>query len=346
MSTDKDLHDPELSRLYKELPPLTPRPETDAEILAAARRAVHAGPRRRWIGWSSGMATAAGLVLVVGVLVHNSLPVAHKEEAPAAEAPAAGAPPLMADSGNAAGYDQAPARMEAPAAAPAEPEALDKAMAMAKPAAKPEAAPAEDRLAAAPAPEMQRAAPAAAAPMPAPAPAVIAMAPVSPPAAKAKAREAERSEARLAARAELADAAGARKEADARVLALQKAEKGAAEKRALASGLVAEPVYDHRALMQQGSYAEAYDSLIHMGGGSSPWLRLDRDLLGLLTGHRAALACSPQGGDTLAAEACVLLQDYRQQGQLDQARLEDFAGRLQSEGGIHLYWLKALHDLK
>lgn len=70
-----DLRDSLLSRLYRELPDVTPAPDTDARLRAAARRAVAAGPRRagaRFVGhhWRGLAASAAALMLGVALTVH------------------------------------------------------------------------------------------------------------------------------------------------------------------------------------------------------------------------------------------------------------------------------------
>lgn len=72
---DDDLRDPLLSRLYRELPDVTPAPGTDARLRAAARRAVAAGPRRAGAGfaghhWRGLAASAAALMLGVALTVH------------------------------------------------------------------------------------------------------------------------------------------------------------------------------------------------------------------------------------------------------------------------------------
>lgn len=69
---DDDLHDPLLSRLYRELPEEQPGAATDAAIRAAARQAVGAGPgsgRRRLSATSRITATAAALLLGVALTV-------------------------------------------------------------------------------------------------------------------------------------------------------------------------------------------------------------------------------------------------------------------------------------
>ncbi len=67
---EDDLHDAELRRRYRALPPELPSAGTDAAILAAARRAVVAGPRRARTGlWTGGLATAATVTLMVALLV-------------------------------------------------------------------------------------------------------------------------------------------------------------------------------------------------------------------------------------------------------------------------------------
>lgn len=64
-----DLHDAELSRLYRELPVDLPTPALDERIRAEARRAVAAGPRR-WMRPlpMTGLATAATVLLAIGMV--------------------------------------------------------------------------------------------------------------------------------------------------------------------------------------------------------------------------------------------------------------------------------------
>lgn len=64
-----DLHDAELSRLYRELPADLPTAAVDERIRAEARRAVAAGPRR-WMRPlpMTGLATAATVLLAIGLV--------------------------------------------------------------------------------------------------------------------------------------------------------------------------------------------------------------------------------------------------------------------------------------
>lgn len=81
---DNDVpRDAALSALYRQLPASVPQAQTDAAILAAARRAAHARPRslQRWHRWSLPLATAASVLLVVTLL--------HRQEVPELAAPAA-----------------------------------------------------------------------------------------------------------------------------------------------------------------------------------------------------------------------------------------------------------------
>lgn len=95
---DDDLHDPDIRALYRKLPAETPREASDDAIRAAARRAVAAGPQKS--SWSatrkSALATAAMLVLGVGLVLQMQTQspeklrevVSSSPAAPAAEAPA------------------------------------------------------------------------------------------------------------------------------------------------------------------------------------------------------------------------------------------------------------------
>lgn len=68
-SEHDDLHDAELSRLYRELPAEAPEPAMDERIRAEARRAVAAGPRRWWRPLPmTGLATAATVILAIGMV--------------------------------------------------------------------------------------------------------------------------------------------------------------------------------------------------------------------------------------------------------------------------------------
>lgn len=110
-SEHDDLHDAELSRLYRELPVDAPAPALDERIRAEARRAVAAGPQRWWRPLPmTGLATAATVILAIGMVRYwqaeqptelaravNVTPAAEAPESPAAEveptvAPTAAAP--------------------------------------------------------------------------------------------------------------------------------------------------------------------------------------------------------------------------------------------------------------
>lgn len=93
---EDDLHDAELRRRYRALPPELPSADTDAAILAAARRAVVAGPRRARTGlWTGGLATAATVTLMVALLVPHWRSGELAEQVAVAP-PAAPAPPPSA----------------------------------------------------------------------------------------------------------------------------------------------------------------------------------------------------------------------------------------------------------
>lgn len=127
---DEGLHDDELRRRYQALPPDLPSADTDAAILAAARRAVGAGPRRIRTGlWTGGLATAATVTLMVALLLPSwrsgelaeqvavAPPAAPTLPAPAApdRAPEAAAPAVA----EAAPAKPAPDRMALPPRPPA-----------------------------------------------------------------------------------------------------------------------------------------------------------------------------------------------------------------------------------
>ncbi|MCL2346358.1 MAG: hypothetical protein FWC58_10975 [Desulfobulbus sp.] len=112
---DRELHDAQLSALYRQLPQAEPAADLDAAIRAAARRAVHAGPgnrniaaarQQRHLGW---FATAAVALLCVGLVVQMERQ--SPEPLPAAMTPAPAAKPQPANELAAA----APAPAEAPA---------------------------------------------------------------------------------------------------------------------------------------------------------------------------------------------------------------------------------------
>lgn len=92
-----ELHDAELSRLYRELPTETPSSALDERLRAEARRAVVAGPRRWLKPWPmTGLATAATVILAVAMVRYwqaeqpaelaRAVSVTPAAEAPAAEA--------------------------------------------------------------------------------------------------------------------------------------------------------------------------------------------------------------------------------------------------------------------
>lgn len=91
--------DATLSRLYRELPDEAPAPETDAAILAAARRAVGAGPRRHGFvaaHWRGVGSAAAALLLGVALTVQWRTQEAGRLDETLATAPAPAAAPATA----------------------------------------------------------------------------------------------------------------------------------------------------------------------------------------------------------------------------------------------------------
>ncbi|MDI1301364.1 MAG: hypothetical protein PSX71_05630 [bacterium] len=68
---DKDLHDDNISELYRQLPDVQPSQDSDALIRASARRAANAGPQKKYpsFGLKKFTATAAVLMLGVGLLL-------------------------------------------------------------------------------------------------------------------------------------------------------------------------------------------------------------------------------------------------------------------------------------
>ncbi len=66
-TSDGELHDSTISQLYRQLPDESPRQATDEAILAAARRAVSAGPRKPGFSPALQRLTASAAVFVLGI---------------------------------------------------------------------------------------------------------------------------------------------------------------------------------------------------------------------------------------------------------------------------------------
>lgn len=222
MKPHHDLDDALLRRLYRELPDMTPHPDTDAELKAAARRATGAAPgeapRRRGLAahWRGITASAAALLLGVGL----TLQWRTQEPTALEEAIAVASPPPVATAPAAAAED-----LPAPAAAPA-------ARAEAPPSAAPRA------LAAAPAPVAPPEPAVAAAPPPMPEPV-------------AKAAPAAQAEAMIAAEA---------REARDAVTGTESVASSTRARRL--GGQMAAPAFDYRLSLQSGRFAEALDRLL------------------------------------------------------------------------------------
>lgn len=277
---DPEWHDEDISRLYKKLPQFKPSHDTDAEILAISRRVVDARPRLlRFAGWGGGLATAAALVLMFGLLRFwqvNGMPTRKAEPTVAAEAPALSpAASAPADSVAAA----------PPAMVAAAPEVTT------APSAR-----LEEGIAAAP----------ASAPVP-----VAAKPKVDVGQALADAQAAE---ARAQARKE---ALQARK--DARQKYVADAENTAqAPSSDAAAPVVVMPEEKARAAMSAPAPAAAPEPGVKglgvaMGSAlpAGPWTSLDRDLAALHKNRQAELHCRSDGADAVANDACTMLQSIR-----------------------------------
>lgn len=269
---DRDIDDPKITALYRQLQDEAPAPDTDALIKAAARRAVGNGPRRHFSmpALSRLTATAAALLLGISLTLHWQLrePREFREATAMAPSPQTSAvAPAMSD--DAVVQAEAEARREI---AP-------------KPRAPAKAA--EKR-------KVQEAfatEPMAPAPPPAEEPAPALMKPAAPPASDNVAAEAlqdaetRRAEAdRAAAEREMfsADALTARPQ-------LQSPATMAREQQSEYAAPAAAAASDYRELMVQGAYDAALAAAQRV---DSPTAQVDRDLLGRLLGNTAAPDCS------------------------------------------------------
>lgn len=300
---DDDLRDPLLSRLYRELPDVTPAPGTDARLRAAARRAVAAGPRRagaRFAGhhWRGLAASAAALLLGVALTVHwHTQDTARLEEALATA-------PVTAPAGRA----EMPATAAADVAAAPPPAVAARAARDRTAAPGPSAGNAPTAAAAAAKPAAP-AAPVAAAP---PAPAEVGEAAVSERDALAAADDGAAASAAMAH-----ERAGATAKAEARhetrrerqALSLRALPQAAAP----AVQAAPAPVADYRALMAAGRFDEALAALPEPDAAEAEadvTTLLDRDLLRQWQAPGTMPACARVDAAALGAQAplCTALR--------------------------------------
>lgn len=299
---DKDLHDAKISELYRQLPDEQPSENTDALIRATARRAVGAGPQKKHLSFNLKQltATAAVLVLSVGLVVQWQSHEPEKLQEALSSKPAASAPPSPAES---AVLEVEPTPERASDRAKA---SISSKEAMDALAEKPKK---NIIRAGSSAPEMPNA---AASPMPAPAaPAVIAEnrgeadalqdAPASAAKEKLMAREMEKS----ARRDDAAGALSAQRTTASGMMRERKAE-------AVAS-MAAEPqpaLADYRTSMARGDYAQALEALqALLQPASAAALFVDRDMLRQLQDPKAAPECAHLSAGKLGEEKplCDLL---------------------------------------
>lgn len=337
MSQPDDWHDEALSRLYRQMPELTPDPATDAKILAAARRAVGAGPRR-FRPWLGGLATAAVVVLAVTLRLEATRPglaTAAPEAAPAAastapaiaEAPAAADAKRVETAPQPAPLTAAPAlpekqrvqpqRRYAEPASPAEPLLADQPPPTAEKsvANRPAAESADTRVADAPTPQVREmesdSASRAPTELAAPAPAPKALLSAAPPAGNAL----------------FSDPAG-----NAGASASSKA--------------AASPALSYQDLMGQGKYAAAWDLMMSADSrqSSDPWTTLDQDLLARLTGKATYPRCTVNPpADEMLRNACTLI--WASPGSEPQAALRKKLESTLGRDAGHGYWWRAQRDL-
>ena len=367
MNEHDDLHDEKISALYRQLPPVEPKQETDELILAAARRAVGAGPQRRLRpGWRSGLATAASVLLVGVLYVWQGPAYRHAESmAPApvappaaivaapAPTPAAAAPDIGAL--QAAGAEPESPPGPAPTASGGSKTAHRPVTAVARavsptPVIVEEKAEQPAQLA-----ENRLAAPKPAAPSQlfaysdAPAEKLSLSAPSAPPtlADNSMPESQSRSMAPPVSNVDidgLLDDKPAPAAAPSAGLALAAPQmQGAAER----------PVY--QLYMEQGRYALAYQQIDITLALHDPWVRLDYDLLALLDNpaHRPLLCRQhpvKRADDAIVHDACLVLHGYaagsgRHRAAQAKARRR-LAKRIGEERPERDYWLRALDALE
>lgn len=300
---DRDIDDPKISALYRQLPDEAPAPDTDALIKAAARRAVGDGPRRRFSmpALSRLTATAAALLLGISLTLHWQLHEPRDFRETTAMAPATSEDVVVqAEAGAGRELAQKP---RAPAKA-AEKRKVQEAFA---------------------------AEPVAPAPPPAEEPASALMKPAAPPASADVAAEAlQDAETR---RAE-ADRAAAEREmfsADALTTRpqLQSPAPMARKKQSEYAASAAAAAPDYRELMVQGAYDAALAAAQRV---ESPTAQVDRDLLGRLLGNTAAPACARLPVATLGQDR--LLCDLLLQASQARPLPADWLTRLREAGLI------------
>lgn len=303
---DDDLRDPLLSRLYRELPDVTPAPGTDARLRAAARRAVAAGPRRegaRFAGhhWGGLAASAAALMLGVALTVHwHTQDTARLEEA-LATAPVT--PPAgRAEMPETAASDVATAPPPAVAARAAQ----DRTAAPRPPAGNAAKAAAAAAKPAAPAAPVASAAPAPAEVGEAAAPEMDALAAADERAAASAEMEHERAGATAKAEAR------SEKRRERQALSLRAFPKAAAPAPVQAAPAPAPaPAEDYRALMAAGRFDEALVALPEPGEAEADVTTLlDRDLLRQWQAPGTTPACARLDTAALGAQAplCAALR--------------------------------------
>ncbi len=375
---DPELHDEHISRLYKKLPQAQPSAETDAAILAAAQAALK--PKARHGGWwLGGLASAASLVLVVGLVrqwqadpaarwqeeiaVTASAPAAaeeqHAEPASAATAPRAEADPRLAaepvppqrsaQAKPAARAEAAPAAMLADSAAPALAEDSALAKATTQGEKRREALAQSDTLLA-----RAKARMAAPAPAPAPAPAEMVADAASPAEEAVERSQAQKQQEPLARRdgeaRQARTAESAKRETRFSLVApsLPTAALAAAPRQEAPPAAATAQAPHYRALIQQGHYAQALAALEEPASNinADAWTVLDHDLLRLLNGQEGQPTCSSTAGPALAQQACQLLGQYRQAGHITQAALDSFAAAQARQDPTRDYWTRALRQLR
>jgi hypothetical protein len=340
---EHDSEDARISALYRQLPDEQPHADTDAQIRAAARRAVGAGPGKPRLQRLSRLtATAAALLLGVGLTLQWRLhePEQLRELAMSMPKPAAPEAKSEATADMPAGaMAEAPAEADAPQQN-SKPLARQRRDATRSPAAA-ASSPARERGAAAGdatdgvlADELvaSDAAPAAEAP--------VAPAPLAQAAPDASERDALNEEF---ARAESGKQAGSEQRTAAERKAAR-SDRAAAASRFEAAPMLrkqsvapapapaappAAPPADYRLLMAEGRHADALASL---PASSAPAELVDRDLLQRLSGSRAAPACAAlPAAEPREAE---LLCAYLQLAAEDRPLPPDWLARLQESGAI------------
>lgn len=356
---DDDLHDARISALYRQLDDVEPSAGTDAQVLAAARRAVQAGPRPSRLTFASKRLLAAAAMLLLGVGLVLQLQLREPQEFADAlvvrQAPAVAA--AQEDSTREVQSDFSAPQTQAENATSSAPTASDTtARRRARQAAPAEfesgvdaaAAPEADHLIAG---EPRAEAPASGAGSAATSPSIASTMESSrnTGAANASQKIAE-PEVAVAAPGQATPAAPAAAVAE-RELALRseaaarsaRSYAPAREKKAEAVGQATNSAPDYRQLMGSARYAEALEHLPGTGPASST---IDRDLLELLLGQRAAPTCSHLPAPELGREK--LLCDFLQAHARREPLPADWLLQLDQQGltsGASLYRRRAAENL-